>query len=548
MKRKLLSVLLVLVLCLGLLPVMSHAADVGYDVTGGKIYFDPTTGTITGCEDSVTAADIPSEIYDVKVTAIGGAAFSRKQNLTSVTIPDGVTIIHKNAFYLCRNLSSVSIPGSVTTIEDGGLYGTFYGCVSLQNITLPEGLQTIGNSAFQNCTALRTITIPNSVTSVGNNAFQDCKNLTSVTIGKGLKEISDYMFWGCEKLSSVTIPDNIETIGCDAFRACKSLKTIVIPDTVTDLKTYNGRHCKNCESLTYASIGNGATFVPVEMFNGCKNLKSVSLGNNVTKISLYAFSGCGNLTSIFIPKTVTEFGGDAFSRCSNLSDVYYGGSVADWAAIKLGYGNDALAAADIHFNSTGLPNGDVPSTPATPTTPSTPTTPADPSQPFTDVPANAYYADAVKWAVANGVTAGTSPTTFSPNETVTRGQAVTFLWRAAGKPVPERTSSPFSDVKTGDYFYQPVLWAMEQGVTVGTDATHFSPGDTLTRAHIVTFLWRAAGKPGSTGASPWYADAETWGKKNDLLSGTAVAYAPGGSCPRSDVVTYLYRADQKGVF
>ena len=169
------------------------------------------------------------------------------------------------------------------------------------------------------------------------------------------------------------------------------------------------------------------------------------------------------------------------------------------------------------------------------------------SRTFIDVPDSAYYSDAVDWAVRNAITDGTSPITFSPFETVTRGQAVTFLWRAAGKPAPRSTLCPFSDVRSADYYYQAVLWALEQGITNGTSSTTFSPGVTLTRGHIVTFQWRAAGRPENTGASLWYADAQAWAEKAELLEGTAVPYTPEGDCPRADVVTYLYRADQKGL-
>lgn len=121
--------------------------------------------------------------------------------------------------------------------------------------------------------------------------------------------------------------------------------------------------------------------------------------------------------------------------------------------------------------------------------------PADSSNPFTDVPADAYYHDAVLWALDKNVTTGTSKTTFSPSATCTRGQVVTFLWRAMGCPEPASTENPFTDVTESDYFYKAVLWAVEKGVTNGTTDTTFGPNGTCTSAHVVTFLWRANGKP-----------------------------------------------------
>ena len=114
--------------------------------------------------------------------------------------------------------------------------------------------------------------------------------------------------------------------------------------------------------------------------------------------------------------------------------------------------------------------------------------------PFTDVPAGSYYEDAVIWAVDKGITTGTSATTFNPNGICTRAQAVTFLWRAAGSPAAKSSAMPFADVKAGSYYYDAVLWAVENGITKGTSDTMFSPDATCTRAQIVTFLYRAHNK------------------------------------------------------
>ena len=112
------------------------------------------------------------------------------------------------------------------------------------------------------------------------------------------------------------------------------------------------------------------------------------------------------------------------------------------------------------------------------------------NSPFTDVKPSHYYFKAVLWAAENGITNGTTETTFSPNETCTRGQIVTFLWRFEGEPEPQPSTNPFTDVKEKHYFYKPVMWAVETGVTKGTSATSFSPNETCTRVQIVTFLYR----------------------------------------------------------
>ena len=554
MRKKMLCILLTFVLCLSLLPLSAGAADVGYEVTGGKIYFDPATGTITGCDESVTAADIPAAIYDIPVTAIGESAFFSLDYLTSVTIPNGVEIIGESAFYNCEGLTSISIPSSVKEIGASA----FRSCYNLKTVTLSEGLQMIGSEAFCFCTSLERIRIPDSVTDLRRDAFDSCQSLRELTIGSGITLIPTALCDDCESLEKIEIPPTVTTIEAVAFRNCNNVVSLTIPATVTsiDQGTFSG--CDKLESLV---IENGIKTIPDSAFFSCENLKRVDIQSDVEIIGPDSFSFCSGLSDIFIPQSVKEIHYEAFNQCEGLSDIYYEGSLADWAKIETGSGNDALASATIHFNSSGLPEA-TPADPTTPvepteptesteptdpTTPVEPVTPAEPNQTFTDVPTDAYYADAVKWAVDKGVTDGTSPTTFSPKATVTRGQAVTFLWRAVGKPVPQSAYCPFLDVKTSDYYYLPVLWAMEQGVTDGTSATTFSPDATLTRAHIVTFLWRTAGQPDNTGASQWYADAVSWGQKNDLLSGTTEAFTPSGNCPRSDVVTYLFRADQRGV-
>ncbi len=171
---------------------------------------------------------------------------------------------------------------------------------------------------------------------------------------------------------------------------------------------------------------------------------------------------------------------------------------------------------------------------------------------FKDVKPGAYYADAVAWAVANSVTSGTSATTFSPDAGCTRGQVVTFLWRAAGSPEPTGTKNPFKDVKSDAYYYKAVLWAVENGITSGTSATTFSPEDVCTRGQIVTFLWRANGKPTPSNTSnpfkdvksgDYFYDAVLWAVEKGITLGTdATHFSPSDTCTRGQVVTFLYRA------
>ena len=172
---------------------------------------------------------------------------------------------------------------------------------------------------------------------------------------------------------------------------------------------------------------------------------------------------------------------------------------------------------------------------------------------FVDVATGSYYEDAVDWAVENGITKGTDDTHFSPDGICTRAQAVTFLWRAAGSPKPETRAMPFTDVPVGSYYYDAVLWAVENGITKGTSDTTFSPNMTCTRAQIVAFLWRSEKSPAAGTANPfadvksdaYYADAVLWAVKENITKGTtSTTFSPNAGCTRAQIVTFLYRAYQ----
>ena len=169
---------------------------------------------------------------------------------------------------------------------------------------------------------------------------------------------------------------------------------------------------------------------------------------------------------------------------------------------------------------------------------------------FVDVATGSYYEDAVDWAVGNGITQGTDDTHFSPDGICTRAQAVAFLWRAAGSPKPETRTMPFADVPAGSYYYDAVLWAVENGITKGTSDTTFNPNMTCTRAQIVAFLWRSEKSPAAGTANPfadvkstaYYADAVLWAVKENITRGTTnTTFSPDADCTRSQIVTFLWR-------
>ena len=169
---------------------------------------------------------------------------------------------------------------------------------------------------------------------------------------------------------------------------------------------------------------------------------------------------------------------------------------------------------------------------------------------FTDVSSGAYYYEAIKWAFNNKITFGTSDTTFSPNNTCTRAETLTFLWRAIGSPEPKSTFNPFEDVDADAFYYNAVLWAVENGITAGTSPTTFSPDAIANRSQALTFQWRAAGRPKNSSANPfedvkdshYFADAVMWAVENSITYGTGEStFSPEDPCIRAQIVTFLHR-------
>ncbi len=175
---------------------------------------------------------------------------------------------------------------------------------------------------------------------------------------------------------------------------------------------------------------------------------------------------------------------------------------------------------------------------------------AETDNPFIDVDANKYYYDAVLWAYENGITSGLTAYTFGPNVSCSRAQVVTFLWRAAGCPSPSLSTCAFTDVEAGSYYEQAVLWAVEHGITTGTSATTFSPDDTVTRAQVVTFLYRTVGSKAvatslafsDVDPDKYYANAVSWAVAEGITTGTSAnTFSPDDDCTRAQIVTFLYR-------
>lgn len=352
------------------------ATYIAYPVTGGSIRFEASSGTITDCDQSVTAVVIPSTINGVAVTSIGREAFQGCRGLTSITIPNNITNIGYHAFEYCSGLTSAGPIGSGCDYQFGWtdkIPGyAFYGCSGLNSVTIPDGITDIGFCAFLACYSLSSVTIPDSITSIGYHAFLNCSGLSSITIPDGVTRIGEGAFGGCS-LSSITIPDGITSIRMSTFSGCNSLSSITIPDSVTTIENYAFYGCsslsnitipdsiisigdyafQSCSRLTGIMIPAGITCIGRGTFQGCHGLINITIPAGVTSIGNEAFSGCSGLTSVIIPDSITDIGGYAFDGCNSLTDVYYSGTETQWSAITDMGGNAPLLNATIHYNSTG---------------------------------------------------------------------------------------------------------------------------------------------------------------------------------------------------
>ncbi len=301
----------------------------GYVADASVIYYTSTDGNIVEPND-VTAfdANIVSNTYengqgvitfDGEVTTIGRDAFWDCSSLASITIPDSVTSIGDYAFGFCTSLASITIPDSVTSIGDYA----FCGCSSLASVSIGNGVTSIGDGAFAGCSSLEEFR-GKFASSDGRcliidgvlNSFAPT-GLTEYTIPEGVTSIGSSAFDGCSSLASITIPEGVTSIGDYAFYGCSSLATITIPQSVTSIGYYAFEHCS---SLASVSIGNGVTSIGVEAFYNCSSLASVSIGNGVTSIGDYAFAYCYALENIDIPESVTEIHHGAFAA-SGLTSI-----------------------------------------------------------------------------------------------------------------------------------------------------------------------------------------------------------------------------------
>lgn len=265
------------------------------------------------------------------------------------------------------------------------------------------------------------------------------------------------------------------------------------------------------------------------------DVSSITITEGVTSIIREAIY-CPNLTWIGIPTSITYIMSNSI-MCDNLKDIYYAGSEEQWHKILFDFNFDQALAnqATIHFNSKG---------------PGSTEPPAPPVGGFSDVKPDDFFADAVAWAVENGITAGVGNGMFGSQSTGVRADTMVWLWRAAGSPKVTGTN-PFSDVKASDYFYDAVLWAANTGVTAGIGDGKFGVSQNCTRSQLITFLWNAVGKPevstditfSDVKESDYYYKAVLWAASTGVTAGSGNGrFGSDDACLRCQAMTFLYKS------
>ena len=529
MRKRGISLLLSLLMVFSLLPFGAAANDsypYPYEISDGHViltYTDRAVGDLV----------IPDTIEGYPVTEVGSWAFQWSTGLTSVVIPDSVVAIRYGAFHDCENLKSVQLPKDITVIEQYTFQWT-----GLNSIEIPNKVTTIKEEAFFEARQLKYIVLPVSLNTVEKDAFKGCTALNTVYYaGTEAQWQSIAIDEGNEPLQNADVhfnssaPDPAESPDVTPL-PCTHSETVTLgaKDATCTEEGYTGdQYCPGCgEIVQYGSSipAKGHDWGDWEVATAptCteKGVETRVCANDSTHTETRDVEAKGHELekTDAVPATKEQSGNIEYYTCASCGKLF---SDAE--------GKKEIAKADTVIPAIGQ----------------------DPVvNPFTDVKTGAYYCDPVLWAVNHTpqITNGTGAGIFSPDATCTRGQVVTFLWRAMGCPEPTSASNDFVDVKPGDYFYKAVLWTAEKGITNGADASHFNPGGDCTRAHVVTFLWRAHEKPAAGNSNPfkdvapgqYYTDAVLWAVSKDITNGIdASHFGPDNPCTRGQIVTFLYR-------
>ena len=526
---------------------------------GGSAFRYCTSLTSVTIPDSVTSiggwaftdcASLTSVTIPDGVTSIGEYTFSWCTSLTSATIPDSVTSIGEFAFHNCKSLTSMTIPRSVVSIG----YDAFGWCESLTSVTILDGVRSIGNSAFTDCKSLTSVTIPNSVTSIGRGAFSSCASLTGIWVAEGnshyVSDASGVLF-NKDKTTLVqcpgafavyTIPGSVTSIGDDAFSGCASLTSVTIPDSVTSIGNYAFSCCGSLTDVYFTGTETAWNCITIGTANDA--LKNANIHYNYV-------SHTHSYKAVVTAPTCTSKGYTTHTCACGDSyvDTYVDALGHSWDSGKVTKQPTATETGIRTYTCTRCSETKTETIPATGS--------VDVTQMFTDVTKNWAY-PGIQYCVTHGIMGGMGDGTFAPTGTTTRAQIVQILYNLEGTPAVSGTT-PFTDL-TANWYKPAILWAYQNNVVAGTSPTTFAPDQPVTREQIAVILtqymfnvlkmnrtWTPADLstfPDGAQVSGWAKEAMQDAVALGLINGTkapdGVVYLdPQGSAARQQVATIL---------
>ena len=563
--------------------------------------------TVTKLGDCVFTRCSNLETVDLpeNMSVLPRGFFSECTSLESITLPDSITELASYCFRDCTGLKNITFPSAITTIG----YRAFSGCTGIEEMALPNTITALSSEVFYQCSGLRKLTLSNNLSTIPESLCYGCSSLDSVDIPASVTKIEDFAFYGCSNLTSVIMHDALQEIGKSVFYNCTNLSSLILPGSITKIGDKAYGYYKNifdepdivpnakiyCSKSTAAesyAMEAGIPYSLIEILidtlyceytgkpvappisitidgnrlnEGSDFLtayeNNISIGTATVRITFTdnnpAISGTFAKTfrigipiqkyqiilehddyncDIYLPNFSVSLDGKSLDLNEDF-EAYYTLAGETWKKTSKYFTRQIWAPGKCTIRVVGINNyvGELIAIVN--------------ANPFFDVTESDFFYAPVLWAAGEGITSGTSGTTFSPAELCNRAQVVTFLWAAAGKPDPKSTENPFTDVPKGSFFEKAVLWAVENGITNGTDDTHFSPAELCNRATVVTFLWAAAGRPAVSGTSSftdvpngsWYAIPVLWAAKEGITSGVSpTEFGAAFICNRAQVVTFLY--------
>ena len=505
MKHRIIALCLVLLMTLCLLPQVSAGAPEAlweYEQTEGGIRLTKYRGT----EEDLT---IPTELAGKMVVAIGDGCFRDNTRLETVEIPYGIRSIGNEAFYRCTAMTKATIGGTVNTIGERAFART-----NIASMHIPGSVHTIGSEAFLGCEGLLNIAFEGGLEDAGDLfPTSDGEGTGSVKMSEGVRTLGSRVFYDCVNLTRMQVPASITTIGDQAIGyktgdsgAVKQKDYLIYGYTGTMGEQYardngiafeimgvidpmsgicggNATWAYNSGTLTISGTGRmydygAAEYQPWYPYRS--QIRTVVVEEGITILGAFAFSDTA-VSSLTLPQALTQIRQKALANCKNLSELTFPGDAPVFFQDAF-TGTTLLAwypADNATWTGDLLQNygGQI-------------TWRTEGGLPFVDVPVDSFYHEPVAWALEKGITTGADATHFNPFGLCSRAEAVTFLWRTVEKPTPNTSDIPFTDVPADQWYFTPVAWAVEHGITNGMEPTRFGVFEICNRGQIVTFLYR----------------------------------------------------------